>query len=46
MATVYKKTTYKEIQNRNVQPVDEQTNNTINSTISNFVTHFKAKHLG
>lgn len=46
MATVYKKTTFKEIQNRNVQKVDETTKNEISNTISNFVTYFKAKHLG
>ena len=45
MATVYKKTTYKEIQNRNIQKVDSSTSNAIGEVITNFVNYFKLKHL-
>ena len=46
MATVYKKTTNKELQTRSIQKVDETAKNEISNTISNFVNYFKLKHLG
>lgn len=45
MATVYKKTTYSELDSRNIEKSDESTSNSMNQIISNFFTHFKAKHL-
>lgn len=45
MATVYKSTTYKEIDNREITPVDSTQNTKITNTLSNFFTYFKSKHL-
>lgn len=45
MATVYKKTSYKEINNRTIEKTDVNTSNSINQTISNFVNYFKLRHL-
>jgi len=45
MATVYKKTSKSEINNRDIKKVDASTKSQIDSVISNFVTYFKAKHL-
>jgi len=45
MAIVYKKTTKDEINNRDIKKVDSSTDLAIKSTISNFVTYFKQKHL-
>jgi hypothetical protein len=44
-ATVYKKTTYNEVQNRTIQKCDDTTSSLINNTLFSFVTYFKAKHL-
>lgn len=44
-ATVYRKTTYKELQNRNIERCDDSTSSSINNIITSFVTHFKSKHL-
>lgn len=46
MATVYKKTTYKELQNRSIEKVDTSTSSSISTVLTNFITYFKAKHLG
>lgn len=45
MANVYKKTTYKEIQNRKIEKVDIETKNSVNLIISKFVDYFKLKHI-
>jgi hypothetical protein len=45
MPNIYKTTTYSEIHTRNVVKADTDTSNSINSTISNFITYFKEKHL-
>jgi hypothetical protein len=45
MANVYKKTTFKEIQNRNIQKVNETDNNSVRNILLNFVNYFKSKHL-
>ena len=45
MATVYKTTTYKAINNRVITPADSTQKTTITNTLSNFITYFKSKHL-
>ena len=45
MANVYKKTSFKEIQNRNIQKVNETDNNSVRNILLNFVNYFKLKHL-
>jgi len=44
MATVYKTFTKNDIENRNIQSVDASTKTAINTTLTNFVTYFKAAH--
>lgn len=46
MAKVYKKTNYKNLQNRNIIKVDNDTKDKISIVIFNFVDYFKKKHLG
>jgi hypothetical protein len=45
MANVYKKTSFKQIQNRNIQKVNETDNNSVRNILLNFVNYFKLKHL-
>ena len=45
MATVYKSTSYKTVNNRAVAQAESSKVSAISSTISTFFTHFKAKHL-
>jgi hypothetical protein len=45
MATVYKKISYKDLQNRNVQKLNESDIISTRSIILNFVNYFKTKHL-
>lgn len=45
MATVYKSTSYKTVNNRAVTQAEASKVSAISSTISSFFTHFKAKHL-
>lgn len=45
MAKVYKKTNYKNLQNRNILKVDNDTKNKIGNIIFNFVDYFKKTHL-
>jgi len=45
MVTVYKTFTKDDIQNRSVIPVDSATQQSIQTTLNNFVVYFKAKHL-
>lgn len=46
MAQIYKKTTYKHLQNSSSRPVSDTDKNKVTEIINNFVTYFKAKHLG
>jgi hypothetical protein len=45
MANVYKKTSFKAIQNRNIQTVNENDRNSVSNILVNFVNYFKSKHL-
>lgn len=45
MATVYKSTTFKEVNTREITDADSAKNTAINTTLANFFTYFKAKHL-
>jgi hypothetical protein len=45
MATVYKSTSYKTVNNRAVTQAEASKVTAISSTISSFFTQFKAKHL-
>jgi hypothetical protein len=45
MANVYKKTSFKQIQNRNIQKVNETDNSSVRNILLNFVNYFKLKHL-
>jgi hypothetical protein len=46
MANVYKKTTFKEIQNRSIVKLNETDSNSVKNVLLNFVNYFKIKHLG
>jgi hypothetical protein len=45
MATVYKSTTYKAVNNRSVTPATSARSSAIATTLGSFITYFKAKHL-
>jgi hypothetical protein len=45
MATVYKKTTFKEIENRPIQKIDSSTSIDVQNILLSFVNYFKLKHL-
>lgn len=45
MANVYKKTTFKEIQNRSIVKLNETDSNSITNILLNFANYFKTKHL-
>jgi|LakMenEpi03Aug12_release.lakeMendotaPanAssembly.Ray.scaffolds.fasta_scaffold3359301_2 hypothetical protein len=45
MANIYKKISYKDLQNRNVQKLNESDIISTRSIILNFVNYFKTKHL-
>jgi hypothetical protein len=45
MAQIYKKASYKDIQNDRLRDVSEADQIKVTQNIHNFVTYFKAKHL-
>jgi hypothetical protein len=45
MATIYRKISYKDLQKRNVQKLNESDSISTRSIILNFVNYFKTKHL-
>jgi len=45
MATVYKTTSYKEVDNRAIQTADAAKSSAITTSLTSFFNYFKAKHL-